>query len=122
MQEGPIGSEKYEYARVARIRMKIAISEEKDALSRNRYAEKHRISQTIKIICDQNNMDQIYRDLLREPTQEKLYVLGDMEVLYYGAILRYPTRYFWKLEDHLPEKTWMCGACSKGTEWGTMPR
>ena len=79
MQAGPIDIDQYEYAAGAQIRMKNAISEEKDTLERNRYTEKHRSSQTIKIICDTSKMNLIYRDLVSVPTQESLYDMGRQE-------------------------------------------
>ena len=73
MQEGPIDVEQYEYATGAQIRMKNSIAEGKDTLDRNRYIEKKRSSQTIKIICDPGKLKLVFNDLAREPTQEVLY-------------------------------------------------
>ena len=49
-------------------------------------------------------MNQIYRDILRETTQEVLYEMGTAEEMYYGTVIQYLGRYLWKLEDYLPEK------------------
>ena len=70
MKAEPIDIDKYEYATGAQIRMKNTIAEGKGALERNMYIEKQRSSQTIKIIGDPGKMNQIYRCILRETTQE----------------------------------------------------
>ena len=49
-------------------------------------------------------MNQIYRDVLRETTQEVLYDMGRTDEMRYGAAIHYMGRYLWKLEDDLPEK------------------
>ena len=76
MQEGPIDIEQYEYATGAKMRMKNAVADERDVLERNRYIEKQRRSQTIKIIGDPGKMNTIYRDILSETTHELLYDMG----------------------------------------------
>ena len=63
--------------------MKNSISVEKGALERDRYAEKQRSSHTIKIICDAAEMNLIYRDQVRGPTQEALCDMGRQEEVYY---------------------------------------
>ena len=70
MQSAPIDVDQYEFATGAQIRMRNAIDEGKDALERNRYVGKQRSAQTIKIICDPDKMNHIYRDIPRETTQE----------------------------------------------------
>ena len=98
--------------------MKIAIEAEKDSLQINRYLERKRISQAIKIICDPWKLNQIYRDLIREPERETLYDVGKIEELYYGTIIQYSDQYKWKLEDRNPppKKTWMYETFPNGTE------
>ena len=49
-------------------------------------------------------MNQIYRDIARETTQEALYDMGRAAEMYYGAIIHYLVRYMWRLEDNLPGK------------------
>ena len=78
MQEGPIDVAQYVFATVAQIRMGNAIAERKDAIERNRYVEKQRRLQTIKIICDPEKMNHIYRDIVWETTKESLYDMGRM--------------------------------------------
>ena len=80
--------DQYEYATGAQSRMENAIEEEQDALERNRYTEKHRSSQTIKIIRDPIKMNLTYRDLVRGPIQESLYDMGRQEEVYYGTFVR----------------------------------
>ena len=103
MQAGPIDIDKYEYASEAQIQMKNSIGEGKDALERNRYIEKQRSSQTIMIIGDPRKMNQIYRDILRDATQELLYEMGREDEMYYGTAIHHLGRYIWKLADYLPE-------------------
>ena len=103
MQSAPIDVDQYEFATGAQIRMRNAIDEGKDALERNRYVGKQRSAQTIKIICDPDKMNHIYRDIPRETTQGVLYEMGRAGEMYYGAAIQYLNRYLWKLEDDLPE-------------------
>ena len=117
MQEGPIDVDKYEYATGAQVWMKNAISEEKDTLERDRYIPKQRSSQTIKIICDPSKMNLIYRDLVREPTQEALLDMGRQEELYYGTIIQYLNQYLWKLEDFPPGKKPKYVTCFNDARW-----
>ena len=49
-------------------------------------------------------MNQIYRYLLRQPTQETLYYMVEMEELCYGTAARRPNQYIWEIEDRLPAK------------------
>ena len=77
--EEPIDIDQYQYSTGAKIRMKNAISGEKGTLERNRYIGKHRSSKAIKIICDPANRNMIYRDQVREKTQEALYDMGGQE-------------------------------------------
>ena len=49
-------------------------------------------------------MNQIYRGILRETTQEVLYEMGRANEMYYGTAIQYMGRYLWKLEDYMPEK------------------
>ena len=49
-------------------------------------------------------MNQIYRDILSETTQDLLYEMKRNEEMYYGAAIQYMGRYLWTLEDYLPEK------------------
>ena len=72
MQAEPTDIDKYEYATWGANPNANAISEVQDALERNRYVEKQRSSKTIKIIGDTDKMNQIYRDIPRETTQEVL--------------------------------------------------
>ena len=104
MQEGPIDIDQYEYVTGAQIRMQNAIDEVKDALEGNMYIGKQRSSQTIKIIGDPGKMNQIYRDMLRETTQDVLSEMKRNGEMYHGAAIQYMGRYLWKLEDRTPEK------------------
>ena len=109
MQEGPIDVEQYEYATGAQIRMKNSIAEGKDTLDRNRYIEKKRSSQTIKIICDPAILKKIFNDLAQESAKEVLFDMYRHEETYYGTIIQYMNQYMWKLEDIQPMedgKTW----------------
>ena len=78
------------------MRMKNAIAEERDILERNRYIEKLRSAQTIKIIGDPGKLDTIYREMLIETTHETLADMGRFEDMYFGAIIQYIHRYLWK--------------------------
>ena len=63
MQEGTIGVEKYEYQIGAHMRMKNALAAERDILERDRYVEKIRSAQTIKIICEPDDLNTLHRQL-----------------------------------------------------------
>ena len=81
------------------IRTKLAISELKDDLERNRYAAKQRSSQTFKIICDPAKLGRTQQEMANEHTQS---TLGDLELpkaTYYAAVIQYLGNYLWQIED-----------------------
>ena len=122
IHEGPIVIAKYEYTTGAQGRAKNAIAGEKGTLERNRYIEKQRIVQTIKIICDSPKMSLIYRDIVRGSTQETLYDMGRSEEMYYGTIAQYMGRYLWEFEDFLPGKDAEVRNVFQGHRMGYFPR
>ena len=88
-KEGPIDVQQKEYATGAQIRMKNAIAEGKDTIERNRYIEKQRSSQTIKIICDPAILKKIFNDLAHESAKDVLFDMYRHEGTYYGTIIQY---------------------------------
>ena len=86
------------------MRTKNAISEERDTLGRNRYIEKQRSAQTIKIIGSPNKLNTIYREMLSETTHEVITDMERYEGMYFGSVIQYIGRYLWKIVDFLPEK------------------
>ena len=68
MKPGIIDIEKYEYQIGPQMRMEIALAEQRDILERDRYIEKIRSAQTIKIICDPEILEKMYQGLLEETT------------------------------------------------------
>ena len=57
------------------------------------YVGRQTSSQTVKIIGDPDKMNQIYRDILSETTQDVLYKMKRNEEMYYGTAIQYLGRY-----------------------------
>ena len=102
MQGEIIELDQYENVTGPQIRMKNAIAECRDTLERNRYIEKQRSSQVIKIIGEPGELNLIYRDMITEMTQSVLSDLGKQEEMYYGIAIQYINRFLWRITDHLP--------------------
>ena len=83
MQGGPIDIEQYDYVKGAQMRMKNAIAEERGELEMNRYIEKQRSAQTIKIIGDPDKLNTIYREMLSGATHETLEDMERYEDMYF---------------------------------------
>ena len=54
------------------MRMQNALAEQRDILERDRYIEKVRSAQTIKIIADPDQLETQYRECTKETTYEAL--------------------------------------------------
>ena len=110
MQEGAIDVEKYEYQIGAHMRMKNALAAERDVLERDRYVEKIRSAQTIKIICEPDDLNTLYRQLYKkELTVRALEEIGNDEDAYYGTITQYINQYLLNVTEVIPEddeKVW----------------
>ena len=87
------------------MRMKNALAEQRDILERNRYVEKIRSAQTIKIICDPEELNRIYGELYDEEiTHRTLEIMGSDEDAYYGTVIQYINQYLYSITEVIPEK------------------
>ena len=103
--EGTIDVEKYEYQIGAHMRMKNALAAERDILERNRYIEKIRSAQTIKIICDPEELNALYGQMFQnELTHRVLEEMGSDEDAYYGTIIQYINQYLYNVTEVIPEE------------------
>ena len=99
----PIDLAKPEQVKGPHNRMKLAISEEKDVIGRNRYIEKQRFSQTFKIICGPAKLGRILTGMTNWATQETLFDLQMPTESYYESGIAYVNNYIWQIED-FPQK------------------
>ena len=96
---------KYEYQIGARMRMKNALSEQRDILERDRYVEKIRSAQAIKIICEPEELNKIYGTLFdEEVTHRALELMGSEEDAYLGTVIQYINQYLYHLAEVPPRK------------------
>ena len=80
-----------------------ALAEERDVLERNRYIEKVRSAQTIKIIGDPDRLDRLYKKLFEEETYAALADLRRWEAMYFGTAIQYINQYLYSVIDHIPQ-------------------
>ena len=97
--------EKYEYQIGEHMRMENALSEQRDILERDRYVEKIRSAQTIKIICEPEELNRIYGELFdEEVTHRALEMMGSDEDTYLGTVTQYINQYLYHLTEVIPGK------------------
>ena len=71
---------------------------------RERYVEKIRSAQTIKIICDPGMLDKMYREQQEETTFIAMAYLRSWEDMCYGTIIQYINQYLYSLTEATPRK------------------
>ena len=83
--------------------MENALAEQGDVLERERYVEKVRSAQTIKIICDPGTLDKMYKEQLAETTFIALEDLRRWEDMIYGTTIQYIDQYLYSITDAIPQ-------------------
>ena len=83
--------------------MKNALSAERDILEMDRYVEKIRSAQTIKIICGTGDLNTLYGQLYdKELTHRALEEMGNDEDTYYGTVAQYINQYLYNITEVTP--------------------
>ena len=103
MRGGIIDLDTREMQTGAQMGMKNALAEERYILERNRYIEKVRSAQTIKIIVGPGQLEKQFKENIKETTYEALSELKKWDELYIGIIIRHIDQYIWRILDVLPE-------------------
>ena len=102
MQSGIIDLEKVEMQTGPQMRMKNALAEERDVHGRNRYIEKVRSAQTIKIIADPDQLGKQYREFIKETTYDAMTDLKKWGEIYLGIPIHHINQYLWGIMGALP--------------------
>ena len=99
------------------MRMKYALSEQRNIPERDRYIEKRSGALTVKIIAGPNQLGKLYEELMQEITYKAMAEMGKWDEIYHGVVIEHINRYLWEIIYTLPkddESLW--GICMKNPQ------
>ena len=98
----PIDPARPEYIAWPYNRTKIAMGAQREVLERARYIEKRR-SETLKTICDPDELGKLCHVMARETTQATLHDMGKPLDAWYSAVIQYVKNYMCNIEYYCPK-------------------